>query len=67
MDRLLVSRKNAALALGVSVRTVDYLIEQKELESRRIGRRRLVPRASLERFARMDHVQIPHNGEGRSE
>jgi excisionase family DNA binding protein len=54
MDRILVSKKEAAVALGVSLRTVENLIARKELDSRRIGRRRLVPLTSLERLARRD-------------
>ena len=54
MDRILVSKKEAAVALGVSLRTVENHIARKELHSRRIGRRRLVPLTSLERLARRD-------------
>ncbi len=54
MDKILVSKKEAAALLGISLRTVENLIARKELESRRIGRRRLVPRVSLEKLARRD-------------
>ena len=54
MDKLLVSKKEAAAALGVSLRTVENLIAGKHLEARRIGRRRLVQRVSLEKLARRD-------------
>lgn len=52
MDKLLFSKKESATVLGVSLRTVENLINRKALETRRIGRRRLVPRRSLERLAR---------------
>jgi excisionase family DNA binding protein len=53
---LLLSKRNAAAALGISVRTLETLISVKELKTVRIGRRRLVPRHELEKFARRDHV-----------
>lgn len=53
---LLVDKRNAAVALGVSVRTIDNLIATKQLRVRRIGRRTLIPRRALEQFAQADHV-----------
>lgn len=54
MDKILFSKKEAAAMLSISLRSVDYLIARKELEVRRIGKRRLVPRSSLEKLARRD-------------
>ena len=54
MDKILFSKKEAAGLLSISPRSVDNLIARKELETRRIGRRRLIPRASLEKLARRD-------------
>jgi excisionase family DNA binding protein len=54
-ERLLYPRKDAAFQLGVSVRTLDYLIARKELETRRIGKKVLVTRRSLVRFAGANH------------
>lgn len=54
-ERLLYPRKDAAYQLGVSVRTLDYLIARKELETRRIGKKVLVTRKSLTRFANANH------------
>jgi excisionase family DNA binding protein len=54
-EQLLVSKREAAATLGLSVRTVENLISLKELPARRIGRRCLIERAALERFARRDH------------
>jgi excisionase family DNA binding protein len=53
---LLLSKRSAAAALGISLRTLETLISVKELKSVRIGRRRLIPRCELERFARRDHL-----------
>lgn len=54
MDKILVSKKEAAALLSISLRSVENLIARKELETRRIGRRRLIPRTSLEKLARHD-------------
>jgi excisionase family DNA binding protein len=50
-----LSKQEAARTLGVSLRTIDRLIALKELPVRRLGRRVLIPRASLEGFLRHDH------------
>ena len=42
--------KKAAEESGLSVRTLQYAIDRGELESLRIGRRRLIPARSLEEF-----------------
>lgn len=47
--------QEAARSLGISLRTVDRLIALKELPVRRLGRRVLIPRASLESFLRSEH------------
>jgi len=45
----------AARRLGLSARTVATLIARRELPSRRVGRRRIIPIAALEAFLRCDH------------
>lgn len=54
MEKILFSKKEVAVLLSISPRCVDKLIAHAELETRRIGRRRLISRASLERLARRD-------------
>jgi hypothetical protein len=54
-DRLLYDRKTAALMLSISVRSLDYIIAAKGLDTRRIGRKVLVTRASLLRYASGNH------------
>ncbi len=49
------SREEAALLLGVSQRTLDRLIAEKELPVRRIGGRVLIPKDSLVSFTKRDH------------
>lgn len=53
--RLLYPRKEAAYLLGISVRSVDYLIANKKLSFQKIGKRVLIHRKELERFASANH------------
>ena len=52
---LALSKLEAARMLGVSLRTVDRLIALKQLPVRRLGRRVLIPRNSLQSLLRADH------------
>jgi excisionase family DNA binding protein len=54
--KLLVSKRCAASALSLSIRTIENLIARKELTVRRVGRRTLVLASSLEAFTRRDHA-----------
>ena len=45
----------AARRLGLSARTVATLISRRELPSRKVGRRRIIPVAALEAFIKSDH------------
>lgn len=55
---LLLTRNESASVLGISVRTIDYLIATRQLPTRQIGRRRLIPYVSIARFACRDHPKI---------
>jgi hypothetical protein len=57
MIPILISKADCAMILGVSVRAIDYLITNKKLESRRLGRRVLVVRSSVLRFAAKDNPE----------
>jgi excisionase family DNA binding protein len=61
--KILYSRQEAAELLSLSLRSVVMLIDRGELPVRRIGRRVLVPRASLEAFARRDHKMQPRTAD----
>ncbi len=54
-EPIAVTKRDAAQMLGVSLRTIDRLIALKELPVRRLGRRVLIARTSLENFLRRDH------------
>ena len=64
--KLLFSKRAAAEALDLSLRTLDYLLASGELEYRKVGRKVLIPRASLTRFASGDH-SIEKNRANREE
>ena len=71
MDKLLISRREAADLLNLSSRSVDYLIATGRLPSRKFGKRRLVPRAAVLKFAkkgcdRISPTAIPHPEKGNS-
>jgi len=55
VEKLLYSRRDAAEALSLSVRSIDYLITAGRLPTRRVGGKILVPAHAVRRFAREDH------------
>jgi excisionase family DNA binding protein len=50
-SKLLLSRREAAAALSISLRTLDKLVSEKQIRTQQIGSRRLIPRRALEKFA----------------
>lgn len=52
MESLLLSRPDAARSLAISVRKLDNLIQNKQLDVIKVGKRTLIARAELEKFAR---------------
>ena len=56
---LAVGIAEAARRIGVCPRTITNLIRAKELVSRKIGRRRVIPVSGLQAFLRHDHVVEP--------
>lgn len=63
MEKLLCSKKEASEAVGVSVRTIENMIRQKQLASRRVGRRRMIPYSALVQLARRDTPVITSNSD----
>jgi len=57
LEPILFSRKEAASLLAISLRGLDYLISQGRIRTRRIGKRVLISRQEIERFARGDHPE----------
>jgi excisionase family DNA binding protein len=60
--KLLLTRKEAAQALSVSLRFLDGLIGSKQLQARRLGRRVLVEHRELERFVANLRYSSPRIG-----
>lgn len=52
---LLYHRTKAACMLGISVRSLDYLIANKKIRSQKISKRVLIHQKELERFAKANH------------
>jgi excisionase family DNA binding protein len=57
IEKLLVSQEEAAQLLSISRRSVEYLVASRQLSTRRIGTRALIPIEDVRRFARSDHPQ----------
>ena len=57
MDKLLVSQEEAAQLLSISKRSVEYLVAARQLSTRRIGTRALIPIEEVRKFARSDHPE----------
>jgi excisionase family DNA binding protein len=57
-EKILYTKREAAQLLSISVRSLDYLIFNQQIPTRRVGRRVLVHRDAIERFARRDHLSI---------
>lgn len=51
MSKLLLSRREAALSLSISLRTLDKLVETEQLSPTRIGRRVMIHTDEAEAFA----------------
>ena len=54
--KLLYSRKEAAFALGISLRALDYLVSRRSIKVRRVGARVLIHRDDLVKWASHDHL-----------
>jgi hypothetical protein len=62
VPKLLYSREDAAFALSLSIRSLDYLIAAEELRVRRVGKRVLIPANEVMRFAQADHACLTQHG-----
>ena len=62
MHKLLISKREAAQMLSLSVRTIENLISQHQLIARKVGKRILIPIASIESFAGVENAgEIKHS------
>ena len=51
IEKLLYRRQEAAFALGISVRSIDALIADQRLTTRRFGRCVVIPASDVQRIA----------------
>jgi hypothetical protein len=58
VPKLLFTRREASYALGISIRSLDYLVGAKQLAHRRLGKKVMIAAKELERFARADHQHL---------
>ena len=65
--RMLYDRKEAARQLSISVRSLDYIIAAKGLDTRRIGKKVLITHASLVRYSQGNHYAITSRSEADTE
>jgi excisionase family DNA binding protein len=54
-DALALDVREAARRLSISPRTLAVLIAKGEIQSRKVGRRRIIPVAALEKFLAREH------------
>jgi excisionase family DNA binding protein len=50
-DKILISRRESAALLSISLRTLDKIVAEKGLPTKKIRSRVLIPRRALEQFA----------------
>jgi len=53
VEQVLFSKTDASRALNLSIRTLEGLIRRGELRTRRIGRRVLISRTEINKFAEL--------------
>ena len=53
--RLLYDRKEAARQISISIRSLDYLIAAKTFQTKRIGKKVMIPHSELVRYASSNH------------
>jgi excisionase family DNA binding protein len=54
-SKILFSRRDFSKLTGLSLRTIAKLVALREVESIRVGRRRLIPKRALLRFVERSH------------
>jgi excisionase family DNA binding protein len=66
-SKILFSRRDFSKLTGLSLRTIAKLVALREVESIRVGRRRLIPKHALLRFVGRNHStqSVPRKKVGR--
>jgi excisionase family DNA binding protein len=60
-EKLLLSKREVAHLLSLSLRTVDNLLKRNLLMAKRIGRRTLILKSSLDQFFRTIPATVPRS------
>jgi hypothetical protein len=58
VEKLLYSKAEVSHALGISCRSVSYLIQKKQLSVRKLGGRTLIPKGEVVRLSRQDIASL---------
>lgn len=58
VEKVLYSRKDAAYALSISIRSLDTLLASKKLSTRRLGRKVMIPATEIQRIARCNTYEM---------
>lgn len=58
IEKALLSRKEAAEYISLSLSTIDVAVSRGMIRVRRMGRRVLIPREELDRFAGRDVANV---------
>jgi hypothetical protein len=56
--KILYDRKSAAYALSISVRSLDYLIANKRLNTLKMGSKVMIGHGELVKFSRQNHASL---------
>ena len=65
IQKILYTRKEAAKLLSISTSTLDVYIAKKEITSRRIGGKRLIPHTALVAFSQKNIFETAWQSNGR--
>jgi hypothetical protein len=58
IQKLLYDRKSAAFALSISIRSLDYLISLKKINTIRLGSKIMIGHSELVKFSRANHPTL---------
>ena len=58
LQKMLYDRKSAAYVLSISTRSLDYLIACKELNTIKLGSKKMIAHSELVRFSRKNHGSV---------
>ncbi len=57
VEKLRYTKKEACYALAISLRSLDYMIASKKIDTRRAGGRVLIPTSEVRRIASMNDYE----------